>query len=190
MSSPIGHSLVGLAIGAAALLPAGGLRGLGHRLLDLRWPLLACMVLANLPDLDYLPGLLTGELNRFHHHITHTLGFVLLATLGVWLLARWRGAVSVRQWVLLGFLLVGSHLAVDLLTADGSEPYGIMALWPLTDARMLSPVSLFPAFKKDYFLEIFDPRNLRPVCFEVLWCGGLLVVVLCLKVGRRPPALR
>ena len=180
MPSPVAHSLIGLALGSAALVPSSAPRELGRRLYDLRWPLLGCMVLANLPDLDYIPGILVGDLNRFHHHYTHTLGFVALALAGIWIVASHRGV----NILLLGLALLLSHLVADMLTQDGSAPYGIMALWPVTEARLLSPVSLFPAFKKDYLAQVFDPRNLWPVCVELLWCGGLLIAVLVGKVYR------
>lgn len=182
MPSPIGHSLIGLAIGSAALMQPCRPGELARKLYGLRWTLLLCMVLANLPDLDYVPGLLIGDMNRFHHHYTHTLGFALLAVAGVWLVGRGGRPHLGGRYLLLALVLLLSHLAADIMTRDGSEPYGIMALWPIADTRVLSPVSLFPAFKKDYFLQLFDPRNLRPVLFEILWCGGLLAAVWWWKV--------
>ena len=184
MPSPVGHSLIGLAIGSAVLLRPCPPRRLALELWRLRWPLLGCIVLASLPDLDYLPGILSGELNRYHHHDTHTLGFGAAALAGLAVLARTRGPGRGRRFLLLGLLLLLSHLAADMLTRDGSEPFGIMALWPLSEQRMISPVSLFPAFRKDELAEVFQPVNLRPVFLELLWCGGALALVWWARTRR------
>ncbi len=46
------------------------------------------VVLACLPDLDYLPGLMRGYLNTTHQQATHSLAWVLLVSAGLWSVGR------------------------------------------------------------------------------------------------------
>ena len=70
MATPAGHSLAGYIIFLIAkrrlLLPAG-------------WKgALLAVILSNVPDLDYIPGYITGSPNIFHHGISHSIGFASL----------------------------------------------------------------------------------------------------------------
>ena len=40
-----------------------------------------CILLANLPDFDFIPGLLLSEPGKFHHGISHSILFCLIITL-------------------------------------------------------------------------------------------------------------
>src|ERR1051325_2574233 len=115
MPSPVGHSLAGL----IAYQIAPEIDGLARRQV-IAWYLLA----ANAPDLDFLPGLMAGDPNRFHHGVSHSSGLALLFAIAVSLLLRLRQ----REWrwkqffVFLGLWL--SHLILDYLSEDSSPPYG------------------------------------------------------------------
>jgi len=106
----------------------------------------SCAALAVLPDLDFVPGLLSGAPWRFHPSPTHTLMAAGVAgVLGACLLHRWR-RLSVAT-VLLLVAAYASHLALDYFNVDDRAPFGMALLWPLTDARFLSPVPLFPGMR-------------------------------------------
>lgn len=186
MPSPVGHSLIGLALGAAAGLRRDTWRGLLAQGWRARWWLAGAVALANAPDVDYLPGLFEGDFNARHHFLTHTAGWCAVVSTGCWMAARaWRGR-AVRPALLAWCLaLTGSHLLADWLTADTRPPIGIMALWPLDDAFYLSPLTIFwPLHKRD-FAELLRWHNLAAVGVEVALCLPLLLAVLAWK-ARRP----
>ena len=158
MSTPVGHLLAGAAIGAAL----GG----EHR----TWRVTAwCALAGAAADLDFIPGLLIGEPARFHHAQSHSLPFVLLAAAVAAFLARkgrWR-------WALIVGLCYASHLALDYVTYDGSAPYGIPILWPLTSKAFLSPITLLPHVQHTS-ASVFSFHNFMLMCLEVGVLGPLL----------------
>ena len=113
-----------------------------------KWLLIGSVLLANLADLDFLPGLLLGDVRSFHHQATHSLAAVALVGLLV-------GGVS-RRWKLNGLWwgfwagsLYLSHLVLDFLVNDPSPPFGVQLLWPFSESYFISPITLFARF--DYF---------------------------------------
>lgn len=96
------------------------------------WPFL---VVANIPDLDFIPGILVGDPTRFHHFESHSLFFGLVVS---FLLSKISRAPF---WAL---LLVGlSHPLLDLLTWDSygfySDHHGIPLFWPFSN-HMVDPL--------------------------------------------------
>jgi membrane-bound metal-dependent hydrolase YbcI (DUF457 family) len=183
MPLPIAHSLAGGAIYASADADA--------RLFTWKRFLLALFV-ANAPDLDFLPGLLIGEPNRFHHGPTHSLVMVLIvATIaaGVAALgARWpvRGRIEGRA-VLGTALMVGalwlSHILLDAFTEDLLGPFGVPLLWPFSDRYFLF-YPWFPHVARhagasgpvDFFLSLLNPHNAWAAVVEVLTLAPLLAL--------------
>jgi len=108
MSTPVGHTLVGLAL--ARRLGVSSPVGLG-----------AAIVAASLPDVDVIAGVAVhGDPWKLHRKGTHTPGFAL----STGMLAGFAGIVSAgsaegeRDLVadaLTGAILVGSHLVLDKL---------------------------------------------------------------------------
>jgi inner membrane protein len=173
MCSPVGHALAAWAVvrvagrrpGAAP--PAAGART-GFRLA-------AAAALSVAPDLDFLPGLLAGDANRFHHGPTHSLAFCAAAALAAagWARARGRNPLSAG---VLALAVLGSHLALDFFSADRAAPYGMPLLWPLSGAHFLSPVTVFPdvvrsAAGGEFFGSLLTPHNYRTAAFEALCLG-------------------
>lgn len=183
MPSPVAHSLLGLSVGLVFHWPRGALlNGWFQTLSRHRAALLGAMVVANLPDIDYVPGMLTGDLNAFHHGYTHTLGWIVLVGGGIWLC--WRSAQDKMGWreAIFLFVCLLSHLLADMLTDDGSFPYGIMFFWPLTDTSYISPFPVFPRPSKAAFMDIFSLHNVRVMMVELLIA---LPVVLLVIAGKR-----
>ncbi|HEX7502194.1 MAG TPA: metal-dependent hydrolase, partial [Acidobacteriota bacterium] len=80
MPLPVGHALAGIAFQQAR--PGLFFKNLWHDAFFF-------IFLANLPDADFLPGLLMGRPNLFHHGIFHSLGAALaIAAVGGWLFSR------------------------------------------------------------------------------------------------------
>src|ERR1041385_6780612 len=79
--SPVGHSIAGL----IAYQVAPEIDGLARRQVIALY-----LFAANAPDLDFLPGLLVGDPNRFHHGVSHSGGLALLFAIAVSLILRRR----------------------------------------------------------------------------------------------------
>lgn len=185
MPSPVAHSLIGLSLGVAWLAPSRvTVKEFLKRLRALWWPLALCVVAANASDLDFLPGLIKGDLNAFHQGLTHTLPFVLAVAVVLRALSRKWPKRRVVQWL---FLIGVSHLAADLLTVDTRPPIGIMGLWPFSNEHFSAPFSIFMPLQKQDWTDILRPHNWRAVSVEMAWCLPLLLAVLAWKI-RNPSA--
>ena len=80
--------------------------------------------MANAPDLDFLPGILIGQPALYHQGLTHSLGFAVMASLGI------AGIFSFKKKMFsvvfkVCFLSYASHLVIDIFGPDGRLPYGV-----------------------------------------------------------------
>ncbi len=167
MPTPLGHSLAGFAVyGFSA-------RAQEHDRLDL---LFLSVVLANAPDLDFIPGLLIGKPSLYHQGITHSLGFAVLVSLGITWIYRLRGKPTSALFPLC-FFSCASHLVLDCLGPDGKAPFGLPLLWPISNEYFLSPVSVFLGVRHDdsasvsaleWIKSLFDLHNLAAIVVETL----------------------
>lgn len=132
------------AVGGYATAEAGGVRVDGRILPTI----LLTAVVANLPDMDFAVGLVTGRPNTAHRTITHGVPFALLlsAALGA---ALTRIGWSFRYGTLVCLALYGSHLVLDLVAPDGRPPRGIPLLWPFSAQHFWLPVPL-PAWLESF----------------------------------------
>lgn len=169
MASPIGHALAGYAV--------QGLAPEGHRG---RLPIVAlAVVMANAPDLDFLPGLAAGTPALYHQGPTHSLAFAVAASALVALALR-LGGYSFRVTFAVGCLAYGSHLLLDALGADRRLPYGLPLAWPFAAGYVQAPVAVLPGFHHaastaastlEWLDGVLDPVNLRAIALEVLLVG-------------------
>ena len=171
MASPVFHGLAGAGLayamaGDASLPLCASVRKAGP-------VLFVAAVLACLPDVDYLPGLVRGVLNTTHQQATHSVAWVGLVTAGLWLVGR-AGWPERFGWRALGFLfvLVGSHLAIDLMTVDRLAPYGIPLWAPFSDGVVQGPWAWLPAWDKTALADLGSWRNVRALAIEA-GAGGL-----------------
>lgn len=178
MASPLGHSLIGAAIGRLS-----GVEGVRPR-----WSWYAfAMIAANIPDLDILPGLLIGDINRFHHSTSHSLFAAAAFGLLVALAARYSTRAPMRIGLSAG-LLYASHLLLDYFSADGRPPHGIPLLWPFSSAYLIAPVTPLRGVKHGVpgeplaaVIESFlSPHNIGVVAIETLLLLPVLVAAFYL----------
>lgn len=187
MPLPVGHALAGLAFQQAR--PGFFLRN--------RWLDAFCfMILANLPDADFLPGFILGRPNLFHHGASHSLGAALgVAGAGAALLrlAQGRTAASGRSRVpgqaLMIFLVYCSHLLLDVFALDFVAPYGLPLFWPFSSRSIIASRPLFLNITRsplagDFLASIFNRHNLQAALREVVIIGGF--VLLAAWWRRRP----
>ena len=124
--------------------------------------LASAVLLANAPDLDFLPGLLVGTPGAYHRGPSHTLLAVVVVGLAIALVARWRAAPRPWRLGLWAAAAYGSHLVVDFLTIDAVPPFGGRFLWPLSDAYYIAPVTPIPELIVDmsgrqaFFASLLD----------------------------------
>ncbi len=144
---------------------------------SLRWLILGCVALANAPDVDFIPGLLSGELNRLHHGYTHTLGWCLLVGVGVRCLGGGFGKHGGWTALVVIIACLCSHLVADYLCEDRSAPFGILLGWPFDTRWCLSPISIFGAMSKQTLGSVFSVENLGPALREA-WIGGGMVALV------------
>jgi len=116
-------SLTQLAVGAAAGEAVLG-RKLGNR------AVLWGAVVGTLPDLDIIPGWFfdTPDKLLFHRGFTHSLAFILLATLLFsWIFSHFfkRKNISFKEWNIYFGLIFTLSILIDAFTS-----YGTQLLWP------------------------------------------------------------
>jgi inner membrane protein len=184
VATPIGHSLAGLAALTAA--PRHPVRPL----------LLLAVVMANAPDLDFLPGILVGRPTLYHQGISHSLTAAALASFAGGIALHHLGlpfGVAAR----VGLVAYASHLALDLVGPDARLPFGIPLFWPLSDTHFLSPVTLLPGVHhaahtesdiSEWLTGMLVTRNLGAMALEVGLFGP--IAWLATRRGRvRRPAV-
>jgi|TARA_Y100000294_G_scaffold63736_1_gene60378 inner membrane protein len=141
------------------------------------WPVLVLFA-AIAPDLDFLPGILIGDPNRFHHGPSHSIAAAVVFTMVLALI--FRSLSKVRVFVIFAVYL--GHVLVDTLAADPGAPYGAPLLWPFDDHYTIAPVTLFSNFGHgaqgaglgSVIRDIFSVHNLWAVAIEVAILGPLL----------------
>lgn len=183
MALPVAHSMIGLALGIWRFVPAcAGLKEALRLAWNRRVELFICLILANAPDVDFLFGVFSGNLNRYHQLATHTLGWILAAALLIWIYGAFalKNRPGLAFWFV--FLLLAGHLIIDIFTADTMPPYGIMFAWPFSDRCWHSPLSMFPAPEKKTFAGIFSIHNLMNCGWEFLITLPLVAAALLSKV--------
>jgi inner membrane protein len=151
------------------------------------------MVLANLPDLDFMIGhFVWGDAERIHGGVTH--GLPVAAAIAVVLALAFPGGMSRVRSFLVYFAAIGSHGLIDLFSSFhgvGLVPtYGVSILAPLSDAKVSLPVSLFFGVSHGSLEKLLSLHNVWVVLYEILVFGTLVGVVLAVKLagnssGRR-----
>jgi len=163
MCTPVGHALAGVAVGLAVSRREPWLGP---------WKDLTVLALfSQAPDLDFLPGLLLGAVEQYHHGISHSLSLAVLAGAALAALG-WRRGLGAR-WGLLGFLLYLAHLLLDYTTVS---PRGIPLWWPFSEARFLAD--------DPFFINVWR----RPMGWPLVW-HNLGAVALETAVLGPPAAL-
>jgi inner membrane protein len=185
MPSPIGHSIMGYIIYRATVKPMA----------EQRWRDLGLYLLvANAPDLDFLPGLLVGDPNRYHHGSSHSLGFAVLVALVCTLWVMLRNRETKWRSFTICFALWSSHIGLDYCSIDTRLPYGVPLFWPLSDAYYIAPFAFFPDIRRalassEFLTSLVSLHNLWAISVELLVLGPIAVLVLVAqKLVKSPTA--
>ncbi|MBC7186575.1 MAG: metal-dependent hydrolase [Calditrichaeota bacterium] len=182
MPSPVAHSLVAYALHRG--LPSPAPRGA-------RLSVLAAMVIvASLPDADFLVGLVAGDANLYHHGVTHSIGFCALAACAAALIMDRCWALGFWKCTAVNGALLTSHLLLDALTADTRAPFGQPLFWPLWGGYLQAPVTVFLDVRRtgaraEFFASLWSAHNLKAVAWEILLVGPLVGLLDLWRRGCR-----
>ncbi|MDH5511268.1 MAG: metal-dependent hydrolase [Nitrospinota bacterium] len=190
MPTPIGHALAGLAVWSMARKPASLKEAFTRE--NAGWAAL-CVLAANLPDADFI-NLTGGGLTvsgRYHHGLTHSIGFAILvgALAGGW---AWMRRASREPGLRpmapdpiavfhLTSLCILTHVSLDVFSVDTYAPNGIglPLLWPLDGSNFIVPW-IDGVDRTDYFTV----KSAVIIAKETLSLGALFLVVT-LYAARR-----
>jgi inner membrane protein len=173
MPTPIGHAIAGLVVNKLTRKST----------VDLSEAAL-CIFMANAPDLDWIPGILTGRPALYHQGISHSFGISILGSLLVAAAFHLTGR-SFKRAFLIGLLAYSSHLLLDFFGLDSREPIGIPLLWPLLDQTFNSPIALFlnvqhvpsdQSTVQDLINGLLSWHNLLTIVVEVAVVGPFLLL--------------
>jgi inner membrane protein len=155
-------------------------RGCGNPVPQSRLRLIgAYLFAANAPDLDFLPGLLVGDLAKFHHGPSHSIGFAFLFGLLACLFFSRRLYPFV-----IAFSLYLSHVSLDYLVEDPSSPFGVPLFWPFSQKYFMAPFAFFRPFHyravsaESSMAVLLTFHNFLTVLAEVAFLLPLLAWVL------------
>jgi membrane-bound metal-dependent hydrolase YbcI (DUF457 family) len=169
MPSPIAHLTAGYALYALSRAhqsePAPGQIG------PLPGLLAVTVGFSLLPDLDSIVGVLAGDFGRFHNNLTHSLlvGAAVALVFG----AVMRAVRGGGFWFWFGVALASYELHVIMdWTTYGR---GVMAWWPLTDARFQAPVFLF--YGLHWSQGWLSTRHLRTLATELAFATVSLLAL-------------
>jgi inner membrane protein len=141
--------------------------------------------LANLPDADFLPGIILGHPNLYHHGIFHSLGAALAVSAG----GGWFFYLKKKRfWAMATgiFLVFYSHLLLDYFCWDFVAPFGLPLFWPFSSRYFIAAKPFFLNISRssasdDFFVSLFNRHNLAAAGREILILGGLLVVIAAIR---------
>jgi membrane-bound metal-dependent hydrolase YbcI (DUF457 family) len=165
MPTPLAHGVAGYAAG----------RTFRPDWRSWRFMVLASII-ASLPDLDFIPGILIGDAGAFHRRATHSFFaafvFALPIALVLWKLgarlmagrsdASTAGGSSPAPgfgaWYGFVVAVYASHLLLDLVSLDLVENSGLQLAWPFSRAYFSAPLPL-PAALNTFFDLRFGPTG-------------------------------
>jgi hypothetical protein len=136
-----------------------------------------CLICANLADVDFIPGLVTGNPRTFHRGPSHSILAALVAAgVGAWLM-RW-SAVPWLTGAGLIFLAYGSHVGLDYFTPGR----GVLLGWPLFRRRYQAAHPWFLSISPEkIYYAVWAKRGrrdlLRAIGREVLLIGPAVAVL-------------
>jgi inner membrane protein len=183
MPTPIGHSLAGYLIFTARNSHEN----------QLKWTdMLVAVIIANMADLDIIPGILVGNANKFHHGITHSIGFAVIVGLLAGLLFFIIKRKNFLLYFSLFFFSYFSHVLLDYLAADTKAPFGEQLFWPISQIYVLSPIPIFSDVHKasdsSVFLQsLFNWHNFRTIVIE---CAILIPIIYLTKLAKNKLKLK
>ena len=146
--------------------------------------------LANLADFDFLPGLFTDVVGKYHRGITHSVGAALICAFLITFVAWSAKRISFWRNFFLCFFAYLSHVVLDFFTLEGSW---MPILWPLSSARFNPPFVFFggvadgvnsSAGRGIFFTSLVSQATVTRLIFETSVVAFILLSVKGASVLR------
>jgi membrane-bound metal-dependent hydrolase YbcI (DUF457 family) len=133
------------------------------------------------PDLDFLPGILIGDMRAFHHGITHSIAFALAFGALIFVVARRYDEAIARRSALLATLACLSHVILDFVSvSEGTR--GVPVLWPYSTELFGFSLQMFGHFRygdiNEGIWSVVQWANVSPLLRELLILGGAVIALL------------
>lgn len=169
MPSPIGHSIISLGIYYFSKTKINKI--------FLEWKnLIFVLIAGNLPDIDFIPGLLKGELNKYHETYTHTLVFAVIVSFFVWVVLFFFKYKKAYKIAFFSFVLIYAHIIFDIFNFDSRPPIGVMLFWPFTEQYFYLKMPLIYPFDRQNLENLFSKDGLFALFTEILVSVPILVL--------------
>jgi len=169
MPSPLGHLLAGTAVYLT------GTRRESRPRLTLPVTLLGSI----LPDFDFVPGMLIGDLRAFHHGMSHSLALALLFGLAVFFFTPRREKNLAAHAGILAAAAYASHVILDLVNVyEGTR--GVPILWPLSDRKFGVNLHLlgYLHYSDSGIRDVIRWGNVSALARELVVLGSLVLLLL------------
>lgn len=182
MATPIGHSLIGLALGRMSR-PVSSLK-------DWQWCLFS-VIAANGPDFDFIASFMTGDINRFHQGPSHSLlAAIIFGAIMAFIFRPYGKSPCLIGMVSSG--LYSSHLLLDFFCDDKRPPFGIPLFWPLWKEHFMASWPIFRGVKHgdpgdDLYTvlgQIFSWHNVVSLGVEAMVVSPFLFLAYFLRKDR------
>lgn len=178
MPSPIAHLAAGYVVYRAVQPRLTGETTPTSRLKTL--PLLtAVLAVSLLPDIDVIPGVLTGDLGRFHNQATNSIVFIIAVSCLIGLIGRLTGWYHFRTGFMLTLLCTGLHVVMDWTTMGR----GIKLFWPFSAERYSAPVNLF--FGLHWSEGLVSVKHIHTVISELAAVAAVVALLTLIGKWRR-----
>ena len=150
--------------------------------------LLILVGLANLPDLDFLPGVFIEQPNYYHHGPSHSIFLALITALAVYAITnKYFNELDNKKCSLMLIVTAISHTLLDYFSRDTGHPYGVPLLWPLDNTYHVSTVSLFSDVERSgepgmaFILSFFNTHNLIAIAGKLLFVALVSSMVVSIR---------
>jgi inner membrane protein len=131
----------------------------------------AIVGLSLLPDLDAIPGLLMGDLNRFHNNLTHSIVAGVVAALAIGGFVWLKNRDGFGRWFSLTLIAYQLHILMDFFTRGR----GVMLLWPFTEERFEPAIKLFFGLQRSRGWLTID--HVWMLFNELTFAGAVLLII-------------
>jgi membrane-bound metal-dependent hydrolase YbcI (DUF457 family) len=99
--------------------------------------------LSMLPDLDVIPAMILGDMQRYHNNFSHS--FVVAIPVVLLVAGVFHKVYRSNSWLwfVICSISYDLHIIMDALTGGR----GVMVFWPLTETRFAAPAEIFRGLK-------------------------------------------
>lgn len=176
MPTPVGHTLAGLSIYFISNKKVDSLREL--------WGFIPFFIATLAADLDFIPGLIIGEPNIYHHGVTHSI-FTSIFFAFIFSLIFSLNRVFRDRFLIFSSLFL-SHILLDYFSLDTGFPYGIPLFWPFSNKYFYPDMPVFLDIQRESVGNLlFSYHNWLAVLRELLILGPVAVLSLIYNRKQR-----